>query len=338
MPLIQFSTFAKRHWEAFWFVLTEILPTILRTGKRPVIFARHGGIGDILCSFPATMELMKRHSGAVFFYNCHPDCQCLPRLAGLPVRTTASPDIGLVIFRYGWLVKKYYPFNYIDEVPGVTPEEILIQEFARTHGVMVPDDHPRLENDPAATAALKEILSQHGAQAESRPWIVIHTGPSWRVKEWPEAAWSTLVQQLRQQGYKTIFHVGVHKHLNFQTAQAPLIPNTTSLVGELTLEETIALISGADLFVGIDSGLLHIAASVGTPAVGVWGPTSPLMLYSQSDARSFVTSRVACQGCQHRYPRLHWMTGCPHDVACMRSISVEEVLAACLKRLKSGDA
>jgi ADP-heptose:LPS heptosyltransferase len=311
-----------------------ILPIILRSGKRPVIFSRWGGIGDMLCSFPAVQELIKRHPGRVCIYNCPADFQCLPGLAGLPVRTTTTPYIGLVRYWYGWLLKKFYAFDYRDEIPGVTPTEMLIQEFAHTHGVMVPNDHPRLKINPATFAALNKALARHGSVAEARPRIVIHPGPSWRVKEWPDSAWSTLVQQLHEHGYTAIFQLGINKHLNYATAQAAQIPGVISLVDALPLEETIALISQADLFIGIDSGLLHAAASVETPAVSVWGPTSPLMLFSRNDARSFVTSGVTCQGCQHRFPRLHWATGCPNDIQCMKSISVEEVLAACLSRLK----
>ncbi len=316
------------------FVATELLPAIIRSRKRPVIFSRFGGIGDILCSFPAIPELIKRHSGRIFIYNCDPGSKCLPHLAGLPVRVTTTPQIGLVRFWYGWLIKKIYLFEYIAEVPGVISSEMLIQEFARTHGVIVADDHPRLENNPVACAKVKKLLGEQGPQGAARPLILLHAGPTSPIKEWPIACWTALVQGLHAHGCPVIFQLGVSKHLNFQSAQAPRIPGAISLVDALTLEETIALISLAHLFIGVDSGLLHIAASVQTPAVGIWGPTSPLMYFSNSDARSFVTSQIACQGCQHRYPRLHWVTGCPHDIACMKSIPVKEVLNACLATLK----
>lgn len=316
-------------------MVTVILPAILHSRKKPVVFFRWAGLGDILCSFPAVFELVKRHPGHVFIYNCHPDFECLPRLGGLPVRTTTTPQIGIVRYWYGWLLKNFYSFDYIDEVPGVVPVEILIQEFARSNGVMVSDAHPRLEVTQAVSAALEEKLSKLGASSRSRPRIVIHPGPTWRIKEWPDSAWSALVQQLRQHDYDAVFQLGVNRHAGFNSVQAPVIPDTMSVVDQLSLEETVALISSADLFIGVDSGLLHVAASVRTPAVGLWGPTSPQMLFSPAVARSFITSQVECQGCQHRYPRLHWVTGCPSNIACMKAITIEEVLNACLNLLKS---
>lgn len=324
---------ARRHLEALWYVLTVILPALATSRKRPIVFSRMSGIGDILCSFPAVPELIRRHPGCFYIYNCDPGFRCLPVLAGLPVRVTSTPHIGLVRFWYGWLIGKFYAFEYIDAVPGVTPYEMLILEFARSQGVVVADDHPRLKNDPAAVGRIKKILDQHISRADGRRFMVIHAGPSWPVKEWPAAAWASLVAQLRRHGWDTIFQLGVNKYLSFETAQAPAIPGVISLVDELSLAETIALISQADLFIGIDSGLLHLAASVQTPAVGIWGPTSPLMLFSPADARFFVTSPAVCQGCQHRYPRLHWLTGCPHDILCMKNIAVDTVFQACLNAL-----
>jgi hypothetical protein len=51
------SALIHRHAQAFWYVLTVILPVMLRTGRRPVIFSKYSGIGDIICMFPAALEL-----------------------------------------------------------------------------------------------------------------------------------------------------------------------------------------------------------------------------------------------------------------------------------------
>jgi hypothetical protein len=53
--------------------------------------------------------------------------------------------------------------------------------------------------------------------------------------------------------------------------------------------------------------------------------------------RLFVVSDVECQGCHHRVPRLHWITGCPYDIKCMKAIRVDQVLQACLTGLARTD-
>jgi ADP-heptose:LPS heptosyltransferase len=52
-----------------------------------------------------------------------------------------------------------------------------------------------------------------------------------------------------------------------------LLPEAIDLVGRLTLPEVVALLERATLFIGNDSGLMHLAAAAGTPTVGLFGPT-----------------------------------------------------------------
>lgn len=332
MTVKKLRSLIRRHWEVFRFLVSAILPAIVRTGKRPVMFDRYGGIGDMLCSFPAASELMKRHPGAVFFYHCPAEFACLPKLAGLNVQTYTPPHGGLVQYWYGWLLQAYYKFDYIDEDPQVHSREILIKEFARTHGVQVGENHPSLHVSAEMREKIQAVLTAQNLQAG--PLVVIHPGPSWPVREWPRDSWVSLVKKLREQRITNVVQLGIGRHSTLGETDAPDVPGIPRLADRPSLEETVALIARADLFVGIDSGPLHIAVSVKTPAVGLWGPTAPWLRFSSENARSFLVGHVECLACHHRYPRMHWVTGCPNNVQCMKSISVEEVLAACLNRLK----
>jgi ADP-heptose:LPS heptosyltransferase len=323
----------SRHAQAFWYVITVVLPVILRTGRRPVIFSKYSGIGDIICTFPAALELKRRHPQATFIYNCHPGFACLPRLGGVATRVTSLLPIGLVGHWYGFLLAGFYHFDSDDDHPDVVPTEVYIKDFGRQFGLMLDDHHPRLQNDPADVSRVKALLAKHGLPPG--PMVLIHPGPSWPVREWPEESWAALVRELRRHGCTNIVQLGTSHHLALGAVGAAALPEVLSLVDQLTLAETVALISLGNLFVGIDSGLLHIAVAVQTPAVGLWGPTSAHLRFSRASARSFVTSNVECQGCHHRVPRLHWMTGCPYDIRCMKTISVTDVLSACLTRLSS---
>lgn len=321
----------KRHAQAFWYVLTVILPIILRTGRRPVIFSKYSGIGDIICTFPAALELKKRHPQATFIYNCHPEFTCLPRLADVTDRTTSLLPIGLIGHWYGFFLSGYYHFISDDDRPDKIPTDVYIKDFGRNFGVSLSDDHPHLRSDPTVLVKVKSLLAANGAK--DGPMAVIHPGPSWPVREWPAESWNALVQKLKPLGFASIVQLGTTHHLALGDVELPALPGVLSLVNQLPLEETVALISLGQLFVGIDSGLLHIAVAVKTPAVGLWGPTSAQLRFSPANTRSFVTSPVECQGCHHRVPRLHWMTGCPHDIKCMKAISVEQVTQACERLL-----
>lgn len=328
----KFSALLTRHGRAFWYVLTVVLPVILRTGRRPVIFSRYAGMGDIINSLPAALELKKKHPGATFIYNCDRSSACLPRMGGVTDCVTHCRDIGLVAHWYRGLLTAFYSFASDDD--DLTQDDTLnsIVAFGKNAGVTTGDTHPPLTISGAARQAARAAMADFQA---SGPLIVIHTGPSSKVRQWPRENWVDLVQRLNQQGCKKIIQLGARagSYAGADAAETAPLPGVFSLTEQLPLEQSIALIAEADLYVGIDSGLLHAAASVKTPVVGIWGPTSAPFRLSADEGKFSVTSPVMCQGCHHRMPRLHWETGCPHGLRCQAEIRPDAVLQMCLQVL-----
>ncbi|MEW6443343.1 MAG: lipopolysaccharide heptosyltransferase II [bacterium] len=98
-------------------------------------------------------------------------------------------------------------------------------------------------------------------------------------------------------------------------------PGAANLAGTTTLDEAIALIGLCGLFITNDSGLMHIAAGLDVPLVAIFGPTDPRTTAPWSSRHRLVRKEgVCCSPCLKRE--------CEQDHRCMRSISVEEVLAA----------
>lgn len=327
-----FAALASRHAAAFGYVISTILPLIVRTFRRPVIFSRGTGMGDIICSIPAARELMKRHPGATFIYNCHHDFAAVPGLAGIADRVTSLEHIGLVGYWYRFLLAGFYHFSDVDTKPGKVAPEPMVAQFLRQFNLPVSDAHPHLAAGPAARKNVQLLLARKNLDAASL--VLIHPGPSWTVKEWPLENWTQLVAALRENGFTNIAQLGVGRYMNFGRVEVPVIPGAMSLVDAFTIEESVAIIAQAKLFIGIDSGLQHIAACARTPAVGIFGPTSPQFFYAKDSLNNFIVSTVECAGCHHRWPRLHWITGCPHEIKCMKTLGVEEVLRLCLAKLK----
>jgi len=316
------------HAQALWYVVTIILPVILKTGKRPVIFSRYTGMGDIICTIPAVRELMKRHPGLTFIYNCHADFAEVPRLAGIASRVTSLKSIGLVGYWYFFLLAGFYHFAHGDDTPGQVAREPMVAEFLRQFQLPVADAHPTLTVPSAAKEKVRSLMAQKKLDASGL--VLIHPGPSWPVKEWPREHWTKLVAGLRERGHMNIAQLGVGRYMNFGEMTVTPIAGTVSLIDALSIEDCFAVIQQAKLFIGIDSGLLHIAACTRTPAISLWGPTAPEFFYGKTIQQDFVVSNIACQGCYHRLPRLHWITGCPYDIRCMKELSVDQVLSACL--------
>lgn len=324
----------SRHAAALGYVLGVVLPVILRTGRRPVIFSRDSGMGDIICSVAAARELMKRHPGAPCIYNCHAEFADVPRLAGVAGRVTSLRQIGVVGYWYRFLLAGFYHFAHGDDLSGPEGNQPMVAQFLRQFDLPVTEEHPALPVTAAAREKVLQVLARKGLDASD--FVLVHPGPSWLVREWPRENWVRLVAELRARGVAGIGQLGVGRHLTRGKVEEAAIPGAVSLVDEFNIEECIALIAQAKLFIGIDSGPLHIAACVRTPSVGIFGMTFPELRFSKQFRANFVASQVECAGCEHRKPRLHWMTGCPYDIRCMKQITVEEVLRACLAKLPSG--
>ncbi len=321
----------SRHAAALGYVLRVIVPIILRTGRRPVIFSRHFGMGDIICTIPALRELKKRHPSATFIYNCHPEFTDVPKLVGLTDQVTTLLPIGIVGHWYRFLLAGFYHFTHGDDRPDSGCQKNMVEEFLQQFNLPITEEHPSL---PVTPDGLKKALAVF-AQKKLNPsaLVLIHPGPSWPVREWPRENWEKLVAALRALGCTSIGQLGVGRYLERGKVEVPPLPGAVSLLDAFTVEECIAAIAQAKLFVGIDSGLLHIAAATRTPAVGVFGMTRPEFRFSKNYRRDFVVARVECAGCEHRKPRLHWVTGCPHDIRCMKTLPVEQVLRACAAKL-----
>ena len=329
------ATFLKRQKEALLYVLTVVLPIFLRTGRRPVILSRFTGMGDIICTIPAARQLVKRHPGATVIYNCSAYFADIPRLAGIADRVTSLHSIGSVGHWYGFLLAGFYHFAHADDIPGGVVREPMVADFCRQFGLEITDEHARLDASSEAMARARDILTKR--HLDLSDLILIHPGPSWTIKEWPQGSWARLVAELNARGHVHIGQLGVTNYSAEGSRSVPVISGAVSLVDTLSVEECLAAISMAKLFVGIDSGLLHIAASTRTRSIGLFGPTDPQFFYGSRSEHDFARSTVDCTGCEHRRPRLHWLTGCPYNIKCMPSITVEAVLAKCLAGLEAAE-
>jgi len=294
-------------------------------------------MGDIINSIPAALELKKRHPGATFIYNCDASSACIPPMGGVTNFITSCREIGLVGYWYRRLLGGFYSFGSDDDQFTADHSELFLRSYARQNSVEVSGQHPRLNIDAALAGRITSLRKE--LRLEGRPLVLIHAGPSYPVKYWPINHWKELVERLQRDNHATIAQLGARAGSYSKAGPdefAP-IPGAVSLLDRLSLPETVALIAQADLFIGLDSGLLHAAVAVQTPSVGLWGPTSAKFLFLEEESRFFVTSGVSCQGCHHRMPRLHWFTGCPYDVKCMREIPVDQVFESCQRALESRD-
>ena len=207
-----------------------------------------------------------------------------------------------------------------------------LEEETRIH---IPLAHrvPRLEVFPEAALWAEEYLEENGLSG--CPQVSMIVSASSPLKWWDVAKWVELNEWLQWMGWRTLL-VGPEDHRQAQLVydaclRKPFWPN-------LGLRQLVALLARSDLVVGIDTGPLHVAAALGTPWVGLFGPCNPDVIgpYDRSLGRAVVArlpKPSSCRDCWFAFKG--WGGRCPTLPAtgCTTLITVEEVeeaiLAAC---------
>lgn len=140
-------------------------------------------------------------------------------------------------------------------------------ELAAALGAERAPAQPPLPRDPAAERWAEEIERQRGAFAVMAP------GAGWGAKRWPAARYGEVAQALGRHGLTSLINIAPGEDKlaeEVEGASGGRAARVTCSVGEM-----IALLRRARLFVGGDSGPLHVAAALGLPVVAIFGPTNP---------------------------------------------------------------
>jgi heptosyltransferase-2 len=177
---------------------------------------------------------------------------------------------------------------------------------------------PELRVPAAEVAGWRQ---RNGLDATGGPVVALAPGAVGPAKRWPAAAYADLARRLVGEG-ASIWVLG-------GPAEAPLariIANVGPQVRDLTgsdLRNAIIALAGADVAVSNDSGLLHVAAALGTPSIGIFGPTSPWHWAPLNPLAATIetATELPCRPCHEPTCRLI------HH-RCMRDIATEQVLVA----------
>ncbi len=160
--------------------------------------------------------------------------------------------------------------------------------------------------------------------------IAVQPGAARPEKSWHAERFGILCQKLvGEHGVKILLLGGQEEKSLLAQVEKFCPPQTAFIAAGLGLIDVAALLKRSRLFVGNDSGLLHLAASVGTPVVGIFGPGSPLHRgpYAAAEAVEEVTKNYACSPCGQKF--FKECKASPHGRPyCLEDISVSDVARA----------
>ncbi|WP_309385222.1 glycosyltransferase family 9 protein [Cerasicoccus frondis] len=176
-----------------------------------------------------------------------------------------------------------------------------------------------LTPDPALAAEAETIFPER--------CIIGHLSTSQPKKEWPIEHWVAFHALMAQAGADIVFTAGhTEREQALLKALQAALPEARCLPVFSSLELYIATISRASLFVSPDTAPLHLAAGLGVPTVGFFGPTA------SSRWAPLGPHNVSIQG--DPCPCSGHLSVCDQPIPCINTVSPESVAAAALGQLK----
>jgi predicted lipopolysaccharide heptosyltransferase III len=275
----------RSSWRARWNVIAAI-----RKRKFDAVVNLHGG------STSATLTLLSgakhrvasRQFRSAFAYNLRiPKATTLDRRGGLHV-------VERQFAQFRWLG--------VGGVEAALPTSLTIA--------------PRFRE--AAPARLREV----GIDPE-RPYAVLAPTNDFYTKRWAAEGFAAVADLLLLRGYQVVLSGAPTDDQRAQLAQVQAATaHRLPCLSALTIGELVAVIAGAALFVGNDSGPAHIAAAVKTPHAVLFGPADSVRWGPWRAPSVLVQNDFPCNPCDMHRCRAF------DQPECIRSITVDQVIAA----------
>lgn len=247
------------------------------------------------------------------------------RLAGVPVRVGQATD------RRGALLTVAVPTgprgarHYSEEMSAV------VEAWAQAAGLAAPAAAARPRPHYPSLPACARVPADPRLATGSPTWALATGATYGDAKSWPAAAAAGFVDRAVAQAGARLLLLGDAGARPLADAvraasRAPWRaepaggPGAVDLVGRTSLPEVVGLLRGCHLFLGNDSGLMHLAAALGVATLGLFGSTDPAWTGPRGPrAEAIVASGFACAPCFRRR--------CPQPRFCLAALDDAAVFA-----------
>jgi ADP-heptose:LPS heptosyltransferase len=158
------------------------------------------------------------------------------------------------------------------------------------------------------------------------PFAMLNPGAGWPNKQWPRDRFGAIAAHLRRRyGLTSLVLWGPGERDRAEQVVAAS-EGAARVAPATTIADLLAIARAATLFVAGDTGPMQLAAAVGTPIVGVFGPTNPSRNGPWDPADVCLSRFDECE-CHHK-------RRCRRATPCIESITTAEVTAAIDRRLE----
>jgi len=223
----------------------------------------------------------------------------------------------------GFLLTKKIPYDHNKH------ESQCFLDVLRADGIEIKDETFENGLNPAAKEKVDKLLAEKTDMNLKR--VIVHATATNAGKLWALENFAQVTEYLINEKNAQVFFIGTDFDKNtydkmLEMIKTPLNRQPINLCGQLNLQESLALTAQVDLLIGNDSGNLHMASSVHTPVIGLYGPMPFNKWYALGDNNTLLKADLPCMPCELRKK-------CPNGHACMKGISVESVKTAADKYL-----
>lgn len=304
-------------------------------------------LGDAVLTTGVVQELLRKYPNAHFMLVCGPVAaplwQMFPRLQVI----TMHKQKNSIHWWYLWkqLVGTYFDWviDFRNSFAGrflrakrYTPavkrkdNEHTVEYLARIVGFSLPPA-PGLQGIYSPLRGSLNFVQQILGKGK---FLVLGPTANWGGKIWPAGNFVELGRQLTQHGGLCdgwpIVLLGAPGEEAIAAPITDALPQAINLVGQLSIPETVAVLKQASLYIGNDSGLMHLAASLNTPTLGLFGPSKPAHYRPWGPHAAYVQTDLSYDELISASDYNHRTTG-----TLMESLTVAKVLAATAQLLKA---
>ena len=181
-------------------------------------------------------------------------------------------------------------------------------QYAAHHNLNIMVPFGLVEEDPRPNIIIPpwrrkkvESLFRKARIPRDKPLLAVHPFSLWRYKEWRPSEMAALLDRIQTDYQCNIVVTGAP---NEKTRAENLISICTrkpyNLAGETSIGELPAVLEACSLFLGVDTAALHIAAAVGIPTVGIFGPSSWTNWAPRGRHHLVVKKGLPCQPCRQK--------------------------------------
>jgi lipopolysaccharide heptosyltransferase II len=254
----------------------------------------------------------RQFDSALLFQNAF-DAAWIAWRAGIPERIGYNRD------GRGLLLTKKVPVPQLGEIPA--HEKFYYLELLRRSGWLdaLPDVPEIVLHVDAQDAERAEHRLRSAGATRDAKRIAVGAGASYgSAKCWPPDRFAKALNQLQCERDAEIILFGTPREIPVSAAiQSGLAKPALDLTGKTYVAELPALLSRCHLFLGNDSGAMHVAAAVGLQVVAVFGPTDPFGTAPVTPRATVLQQKPYCSPC--------FLRRCPTDHRCMTAITPERV-------------